>query len=390
MFLVSFTDGVPMMYEKSSGHNLIVFEPFRPYVMSNDQFRRIEGDHSIVSKFYKISQIGSRIPNFNASLEKPGRVFFHTGGGGFGDQIMAWPVAKYLATRGYTVDVFADPGNEYCWWLQKWIGYVGIIPVSKYIFDNYKHYALFESVTNMDEHSDQQHPVDVMFKKIGIDPMSVPAEEKVVRPEFSPFEINRTHEFFSKIPQKRYAFLQFTASAKLRSLSVNEAFAHMKALATAYPDIAWIHLSDKFNDSGYKIKVQESGLPNLFAHSFDRLRECWCAIAQAEVVVAVDSMVVHAAGTSAVPCVGLWGPVSPDVRVKYYKNHVPLFSKSACPHSPCFYSIGADLPTYCPPSDDGQRPSSCRVMQAATPEVVLNAVESILSKKRLQNDEVSA
>ena len=380
MNLVSFADSLLMVYEKSSGQNAVLFEPFRPYVVTESQFHQFEKDRNISSLFYKITKLNSRVPNFNAYAQKPGKLFFYAGGGGYGDQIIAWPVARYLSNMGYQLDVYTDPGNESCWWMMPWIRSVGILPIPKTHFDNYTQYAVFTETTNMDEYPDQAHPVDTMFRKIGIDPATVPPEEKVLAPAFSPMELNRARSFLQStgIAQTKFAFMQLSASLKLRSLPPAEAFVYMQTLAEAFPDIAWIHLTDKYNDAAYAIKIQESGLPNLYAHTFARLRDMWAATTLAELVVGVDSMAVHVAGSCGVPCVGIWGPVHPLTRVKYYREHTPLFDPSPCPFAPCFFAHGSDLPPFCPPNPP---PTACKVMQASTPDKVLDAVRIIVNNK---------
>lgn len=60
-------------------------------------------------------------------------------------------------------------------------------------------------------------------------------------------------------------------------------------------------------------------------------------IENAKLVVCPDSAIGHlAACFPHVPVISLWGPFSPDDRVKYYGNHYPLFhGKKACRWCPC-------------------------------------------------------
>jgi ADP-heptose:LPS heptosyltransferase len=59
-------------------------------------------------------------------------------------------------------------------------------------------------------------------------------------------------------------------------------------------------------------------------------------VARARLVVGPDSSLGHlAAAFPKVPVISLWGLFDPDDRVKYYRNHTPLFFPLVCPHAPC-------------------------------------------------------
>jgi ADP-heptose:LPS heptosyltransferase len=113
---------------------------------------------------------------------------------------------------------------------------------------------------------------------------------------------------------------------------------------------------------------------NIQPYTAQNLRELWAQSEDAKVVVSPDSMMVHIAGTMGIPCIGLWGPVNPANRVKYYKNHFPIYRREACQHSPCF-AYTASFPKYCPPR--GSERKVCEVMAAVNPQEVIDAVGKI-------------
>jgi hypothetical protein len=57
-----------------------------------------------------------RIRNFDIRVRNftDNRVLLYNGSGGYGDQILTWPVARLLNGLGFKVHVLCDPGNELC------------------------------------------------------------------------------------------------------------------------------------------------------------------------------------------------------------------------------------------------------------------------------------
>jgi ADP-heptose:LPS heptosyltransferase len=106
---------------------------------------------------------------------------------------------------------------------------------------------------------------------------------------------------------------------------------------------------------------------------FQNLRDLWALSSQAAVVVSPDSMMVHVAGSMNIPCVGLWGSIDPQVRIKYYKNHVALWKREVCPVSPCFQHYNV-FPDFCPTKEHEQ----CGVLCSIAPDEIVNAVKTLL------------
>src|SRR6185295_10470468 len=191
MNLIRFAEPVTVAFKKSAGGATITFEAGRDYVIANSQLERLMRDDNVKNRVYKISKLESRITNFNVGARRVGtqRLLLFNGSGGYGDQIITWPLAKLLASMGFEVHIMADPGNNVCWWNFPWIKTVNICPLPYEQVKMYDHFVVFEAVVNMDEHQDQEHPLDVMLRKIGIDPKAVDPALKVVRPIFTYSEL---------------------------------------------------------------------------------------------------------------------------------------------------------------------------------------------------------
>lgn len=374
MNIITFLEPITVAFRKSAGGVTHTFEANRPYLLANAQVERIMRDQQVQARTYKVSRADARIPNANVGAMRRGqRVLLFNGSGGYGDQIMTWPVAKFLSTQGFDVHVLTDPGNNVCWWNFDWVKTVQTVPLPWDTVRIFDHFMLWEAVVNMDEHPDQMHPVDAMFYKIGVDPMSVPDADKVVRPVFTPGEIGAGMQHLRR--DKRTALYQLSSANPVRCMSSNDSVFLAIKLAEAIPDTHWLCLYDEFVPATYKDTLVEEakkrGLTNIEPFTAPNLRELWVMTEHVSAVVSPDSMMAHISGTLGTPCVGLWGPMSPVSRVKYYTNHAPIWHKEYCPHSPCFVYSNT-FPKFCPPRP-AQR-NACDVIAGISPQEVIDMV----------------
>jgi len=376
--IATFIEPLSVSFRKSAGGATITFEAGKQYLIANAQLDRIVQDKQVHDRLYKVSKAEHRIANFHISaarkMAKAHRILLYNGSGGYGDQIVTWPLARLLHTFGFEIHILTDPGNNLCWWNFPWIKTVNMLPCPWEFVKMFDDFICFETVVNTDEHQDQEHPLDVMLTKIGIEPSSIANELKVVRPNFTFSEAMSVKAH----AQKPFAIYQLSAANTVRCLPPSESVFMAIKLAEAFPDLHWYALWDEFVPPAYKdtleVKIKEMGLTNLVPFTTQNLRELWALTELAKVVVAPDSMMSHVAGCLSVPCVGLWGPVSPVNRVKYYANHAPIWPKEFCPHAPCF-CYAATFPKYCPPRPGGR--SICEVLAGISPFDVIEKVKEI-------------
>lgn len=377
MNIATFFEPLSVSFRKSAGGATITFEAGKQYVIANAQLDRIVQDQTVRDRIYKVSKLEHRLANFHVSAARKlgrHRVLLYNGSGGYGDQIVTWPLARLLHTLGFEVHILTDPGNNLCWWNFPWIKTVNMLPCPWEFVKMFDDFICFETVVNTDEHQDQDHPLDVMLNKIGVEPSSIAAELKVVRPNFTFSEAMSVKQH----NQKPFGIYQLSAANTVRCLPPSESVFMAVKLAEAFPDLHWFALWDEFVPPAYKetleAKIKELNLTNLVPFTTQNLRELWALAEVAKVVVAPDSMMVHVAGSLGTPCVGLWGPVAPTHRVKYYANHVPIWPREFCPHAPCF-CYAATFPKFCPPRPGGR--NICEVLAGISPFEVIEKVKEI-------------
>jgi len=377
MNLITFREPITIAFKKSAGGTHVVFEANREYLIANAQLERIMRDKNVQARYHRVSRAETRIPNFHVkAFPKKSRVLLFNGSGGYGDQMLTWPVAKILAEDyGFHVHVMTDPGNNVCWWGFPWLKSVQLIPC---LYEQVKLFDAFipmEAVVNMDEHQDQLHPVDMMLAKVGIDPDEIAPERKTVRPIFTEGEIGSLTPMLKN--PKKIGIYQLSSANPVRCLPPNDSVWLALKIAEACPDTQWLCLYDEFVPKEYKDTLEnmalERKLDNVQAFCAPNLRELWALTEHVSVVVAPDSMMVHSAGVFGTPCVGLWGPMDPDRRVRYYKNHTAIFHKEFCPHAPCFVYSNV-FPKYCPPRPDQRK--ACDVLSGIAPREVIDAIKA--------------
>jgi hypothetical protein len=351
-------------------------------------------DRNVQARTFKISRLDNILTNFNANIPKiqgrPHRILVYNGSGGYGDQLMTWPLTLILARMGYEVHICVDPGDQALWWNLPWIKTINTLPMPYEILKMFDDNLLMDTVVNMYEHPDHMHPLDCMLHRIGIDPTQVPEAMKVVAPIYTASEIQAGLAWRERV----FGVYQLAGAKPVRNLPPQDSVFMLSKLAQAFPKATWLSVFDEFVPKDYVNLLLEEDVdpatkepkkddkgnvlkrvkyPNVIVHCAPNVRDLMFICSHAKVIVGPDSFLVHAAGVQSIPCVGLWGAFSPQSRVKYYKNHHPIHNKQVCPHAPCFHYLNA-LPKYCPPRNGR---NICEVMAAIDPGQVIERIQKI-------------
>ncbi len=82
-----------------------------------------------------------------------------------------------------------------------------------------------------------------------------------------------------------------------------------------------------------------------------------------------------------VPVVSLWGPFEPSQRVKYYKNHHPIYPKHVCPLSPCYQNALAMDESKCTKANNHViETTHCNVLRSISAEEIVEKTLSLIKK----------
>lgn len=373
MHVISFLDHVCLENGALRFGSISTFEAGKPYLFADKQLEKIR-EMELNIPFERVSKAEPMLKPFHyKSGEAKKSVLIYNGVGGMGDQIMTWPLCKILADRGYEVHILSEHHLVMFWYGFPWIKSIVTLPCYWATLEKFDYHINLEYISNGYAHDGQLQPIDLMLQTCGIDPASIPDEEKRARPSFTKMEKDIASHLYRG---RRLAFYQLGCSQKIRSLDPEHSRAVLKALAEAFPELYWIAIFGPLEVSSYWSEPLP-GINNVEFRSFERPRLLWSLIERAELCVAPDSMLVHIAGALERPCVGLWGPYGPETRVKYYPRHYPIHHKEVCPLAPCHWNASS-LPHICPPSP--QPRERCEVMLQHTPEEIVQAARQLLSQ----------
>lgn len=331
-----------------------------PYVFSFTQVDAVNNTEAVKAMVMKDSLFWPRLPAFTVR-PTGGRgetLLFFTGAGGYGDQIMAWPVAKLLHDMGYKVSVLCDPGNDHLWSWFPWVASVHIMPIALADLEVFDHLALYPYVTNVDEHQGQPHPTDHLFRLVGVDSGTVPPGKKRVIPTLSMGQLN-VHES----APKPFGLIQLSGSNIIRRPTPARLKATLARLVQEIPG-TWIGVHD-VDDENVKAAREVPGLDVRVNVAFD---EFVGLTAAARLTVGPDSFLTHLRGTLGKPGIVVFGPHDPALRVRYYPEMQAIWEQAACPNAPCNVYRRA-FPRYlCPPLAEPRQ--ECAVIGAGYDRLV--------------------
>jgi hypothetical protein len=174
----------------------------------------------------------------------------------------------------------------------------------------------------------------MFFSYFGIDSTQFPAEDKVPRIVYSEEELKWSSEEFKKLGVKDTDFvigIQMETSAPLRNYPKEKFKVVIDILAKE--DNVKIFLIGSAQQAPVAGFLKGNN-PNVIPAITYDVRKSIILANRYNIIVAPDSFMVQTAGALGKPLIGLYGPFSSDVRMKYFKNSIALEPKVAC--SPCY------------------------------------------------------
>lgn len=330
-----------------------VFVPFDRYVIPESLAREFE--RQVLEKNplvnYTMSDFNSYERRYAGQPLRRGDSLLIYRHGAFGDTLMSTAVVRWIRKQNpeATIDLYCRPEG-----VEMWHG-AGCRAIPGYpSFDaarRYKYHLLYEKMLENDSEDDQVCAIDNAFAFGGMDPAQIPDADKL------PVVVGKEGDGEPPFTEgRKHIVIQMNASNPNRTYPwMNEVMALLRQEMPNY----WL-------------------FPVGDDKKLARFRNLIPLVRNASLVICPDSSIGHlAAAFPEVPVISLWGLFHPNDRIKYYRNHHPIFLPEACPHAPCrshLFTLPVpkchDAPTY-----DGK---SCAALAAIKPEMVVEKARQIL------------
>jgi ADP-heptose:LPS heptosyltransferase len=367
----------PVVYAVNPGERQIINDEMAAQIMS--------------ARDAKVESVSDFGPFYQVNVQRPlkfrdKRILFYRNRG-IGDQLGASCLSRFFTEKlGAKCFQLVDRLHEHLWVGNPFIsGMPARFPLS---IDSllrfkgrpfYDYFISMESVAEWNTEPEQANFYDTMFSLAGFDPSNVPNDYK--RPVWG--TLPEDDQALAKWKEKfgitgDYIVLQLRATN----------------LGRTPPDKALDVVLERLSDIGLPIlclddqRLSEemieigSKYPNAknVAGTIQGVRLYGSIICGSKLTVGPDSSAIHFAATAGVPCIGMWGPFSPESRAKHYPNHYPIYNPSLCPNAPCF-NFMPTLPAHKCPEGGLQR--HCAVFDGITRESIDKVVSEVIRKHQI-------
>jgi len=222
-------------------------------------------------------------------------------------------------------------------------------------YDNlplYNYHWFIDTVTEYDEERDQLNVYDALYKQLGVEPSGVDARFKRPSMALSNLDYSDLDSLYYFIFSNRKLDLRRTGyyvvapstNSTLRSASYSMWLKTIYHLAKIRPVVVVgqpTSVRAPAVDMPYGTFVGQidhvgSNVINLIGTT--PIRVVASLISRATCCFTLDSGLLYVAQALRVPCVSLWGPISPFSRIGYDQDYLDLaiWNRESCVHASCF------------------------------------------------------
>lgn len=272
--------------------------------------------------FGQVYKFNDVFKNFNVNDNTGVKILFTHLGGGIGDIIAYSAVAKYL--EKHKIIVYSDPNlhqvlGMYAKPVEKKHSYEPIF--NDYSLKNrmskYKNYERLKTEYAAVEARDKNWYI-AFFENIGLaDP---------------PVEFLRPHLKYDGIKSEpKTVLICHRSSCQMRSSTFQDFYEPVRDILPGYQ--VFVHLRDLTDDD--KLYIGYNALPVRILPECS-IKEYLENVSRASMVVCTDTSAIHYREAMRKPGLGVFGAMTVESRVKYYKYTKSFNVPSDCPYQPCF------------------------------------------------------
>jgi ADP-heptose:LPS heptosyltransferase len=218
---------------------------------------------------------------------------------------------------------------------------------------HYDYHWFVDTATEYDEEPDQLNVYDALYKTLGLDPATVPAEYK--RPDIVLDDADHKNLdqflYFTWLEKKLdlrktgYYVIAPLARGSLRAASYQMWLDVINELKTRRPVIVVGSLDGRVpttdmeaGEFNQHVSQAGSNVVNAMRSPPMPLRVLASILSRATAVGCLDSGPLYVAQALRVPAISVWGPHDPGVRIGYDPDYMKLavWNRVACRRSPCY------------------------------------------------------
>ena len=255
--------------------------------------------------------------------------------GGIGDLFFINPVFRHLKKRYPGCFVRVASGCKQPLENLPEIDELYDMPFDVNLLKDVDYHLMFQGIIeSSSEQSKRTHAVDMFFSYFKIDSIQLPAEDKVPRLVFTDAEKKWLADECKNLgidSGDMVIGLQMETSAPLRNYPKEKLKVVLDVLAKE-PNVKIVLVGTP--PQGVLANYYKGNYPNVIPALNYEVRKSIVLASRYNIIISPDSFLVQAAGAMDKPLIGLYGPFSSDVRMKYFRNAIGLEPKVVC--SPCY------------------------------------------------------
>jgi len=332
----------------------------------------------------RVSRIGDYIRPY-CGQDLNGKSLLAYRGHGIGDQMIWAGCLRILKSRYPQADIwnYAHPAVNHALWHDPAVlpFRPEHLPIPFLDWKTFHYHLIGEGMCESNREPDQWCIWDNHLGRLGIDPNTVPPEDKRA---IVPIDNTDRADAATWLQLRGIAsaapllLWQLAATSPIRSYPPENTRAALRILADAFPAGAVVVAGADKHLLEYGPFAGNSLPPNVHLCCSESIRTVFALLERAACIVCPDSCFGHAAAALDTPAVSLWSSFHPRDRIKYYPRHLPIYQPVPCGPCRAHERTGATIgcPQQAASTDEADR--YCAGLRAIDPQRIANAVQEIL------------
>lgn len=343
----------------------IALQPFTKYVVINNALQSLEQRRVQPRSLSNFAVYDRRYTGQDLN----GKTLLIFRRSAFGDHLELTCAARALKQKypDSRIIICAYPGVEDVWMYNPDVELVSCIPTLEFV-NGCDYHFMMEGLWESDNEENQRDAMDVLLGLLGLS--DTPDEEKIPAVYMGAQDDLRESQWCGKMPE-RYVVYQYSSSAQTRMYPWEQGWKVIELLKKQGIKTVLVGTSPN------PIKTPE-GVMDLMNNT--KFRDLIPIIKSAKAVICPDSGIGHISAIFPdVPVISLWGPFAPEMRVKHYRNHHPIYPRHVCPLAPCYQNATAMNQAKCEQAENHvQETTHCNVLRSITAEEIVEKTLSLI------------